>query len=243
MSPDGRTIRPAARSRSGTTDTEVRYRQRSVREEYRFCRHKASGNHQRDLHVCRPQVTPRRGCRRYQIASADRPRIGAPHSSVFGRCRPALVSERRRLPTRRRSFDPRVGRVATRGGVVFSAVAIRCARRSRASSRFRNCDRSSDAATRMTDPRRSIKRSCSWGGKAVDAEISNRASARVFDVLACCPPGPPDAEKVQLISDIGIVRRRLIRRSSPSGGSSLIADAYCMRDLAKSDRQAGNSPC
>ena len=56
------------------------------------------------------------------------------------------------------------------------------------------------------------------GSRSSDGEVvtSKRTSARVWDVLTCCPPGPPDVENLQLSSDRGMVRPGRTARTSPS---------------------------
>src|SRR5581483_8728425 len=55
-----------------------------------------------------------------------------------------------------------------------------------------------------------------WRGPSDgDAAASNRTSTRVFEVLACWPPGPPDPEKRHSSSPIAIVHDR-VTRNRPS---------------------------
>ena len=56
-----------------------------------------------------------------------------------------------------------------------------------------------------------------------DGELntSKRTSARVLDVLACCPPGPPLAVKNQVSSSRGIEQLRETRKTSLTGTSLL----------------------
>jgi hypothetical protein len=46
--------------------------------------------------------------------------------------------------------------------------------------------------------------------------MSNRTSALVFEVFACCPPGPPDALNRHSNSSSGIAHDRETRSTGPS---------------------------
>ena len=82
--------------------------------------------------------------------------------------------------------------VATRGGSTWSAAASRSRNRSSASSRFCNWERRSDATIRTRGPSFSRRRARWRGPSDGDDSMSKSSSTRVFDVLACWPPGPPE---------------------------------------------------
>jgi hypothetical protein len=169
-------------------------------------------------------------------ASAAAPRPPAlsgrrPHPSSEARNRRSrLVCPCRRLVSTRRRWEARVGRVRFRGGVTSRAPASRAARRSMARDRFRVWERSSLAVTATTGPRRSTIRSRAHDGRLGEPAASKRTSLRVFDVLTCWPPGPPEVEKRQVSSCRGI--RMPGATSTPgggpgSGGDSVMATAGC----------------
>ena len=85
------------------------------------------------------------------------------------------------------------GRVATRGRSMCSAAAILRRSRSSASSRFWACERRSEAVG--THDRSELSRAAAPAGAGratAECSMSKRSSTRVFDVLACWPPGPPE---------------------------------------------------
>jgi hypothetical protein len=110
-------------------------------------------------------------------------------------------------------FDGVVGR---RGLSTFNAPTSRCFNRFSAASRLRSWDRSSDDAARTTSPSFSRSRARVDSVPALDALMSHVTSARVFDVLACWPPGPPDAVKRHSNSSSGMMSERVT--TSPLGG-------------------------
>ena len=120
--------------------------------------------------------------------------VGRPSAVVAGCCafcgsRPAALGvEPPALGGGGRPGRPSGPRLTSR------AAASRAASRARARSRLRAWDRSSLATTRTTGPRRSTSRSRCPRRQRGEAATSKRTSARVFDVLACWPPGPLDAE-------------------------------------------------
>ncbi len=117
-------------------------------------------------------------------------RLTGSQASDAGRERPAFVSPRRFLAESRRSFDPRVGRVARRGaGGGAIASRSRSAIRSRAATRLRRCWRCSDAATTSSRPptsRESSARSTRARWVSVNppkATTSSSTSTRLSAVL------------------------------------------------------------
>ena len=127
----------------------------------------------------------------------DRHRAATPRPARGGRRGPLALADRRFCSTRAR-FDDRDGRVATRGGSTCSAAASRSRSRSSASSRFWSCERRSDATIRTAGPSLSSSRARWRGPSDGDASMSKRSSTRVFDVLACWPPGPPERAEAPL---------------------------------------------
>ena len=112
-------------------------------------------------------------------------------SVLVGRWRWRLRSDWRFLSDRRRSLDPFVGPGGPPGLLDLERVGQLGRRRSRASSRLRPCERSSEATTRTTGPSCSSSRARCRGPSDGEFSTSKRTSARVLDVLACWPPGPP----------------------------------------------------
>ena len=129
--------------------------------------------------------------------------------SPSGRCRIRFVCARRLFASRRRFRDAKVGREGRRVRVVRSASTRSPASRRRARARFCHWDRVSSTTT-LTDPprtlfpRRSRSRLRMSSGTALLVSASHSNSTRVFTLLACWPPGPPDGEKRQVSSPGGI---------------------------------------
>ena len=71
-------------------------------------------------------------------------------------------------------------------------------------------------ARRTSGPSRSSRRARWRGPNDGEPATSNRTSALVFDVLACWPPGPPDALKRHDSSDNGTDNDRVTRNTSSS---------------------------
>ncbi|MFK4596591.1 transposase [Streptomyces pristinaespiralis] len=99
-----------------------------------------------------------------------------------------------------------VARRALGGGAVASAS--RDASRTAAVSRFRHCERCSEARTAITPPTirpasRSSARSFQTGGSASVLARSKRSSTCESLVLTCWPPGPEDREKRHMSSASG----------------------------------------
>ena len=70
-----------------------------------------------------------------------------------------------------------------------------------------------------------------WRGPSDgDDSTSNNNSTRVFDVLACCPPGPPDELNRHSSSSGAITQVRVMRRRSGTPGSyERVSGLYAMR--------------
>jgi len=83
------------------------------------------------------------------------------------------------------SCDARVGAVARRARLTFTASRSWSTIRSVASSRFRSCERSSCAIARTTGPSRSRTRRRSRAVSAVEPSTSKSASTRVELFCAC----------------------------------------------------------
>ena len=122
-------------------------------------------------------------------------------SSALGRERSLFTWPRRCLAASRRRCDPRVGRVARRGGGGGArASRNRSARRSRAAVRLRRCDRCSAASMVIVVPtKRSRRRSSTrarWTSSSASlAAMSKVSCTRESVVLTPWPPGPELREK------------------------------------------------
>ncbi len=99
-----------------------------------------------------------------------------------------------------------MGRVARRYLGTASAVASRSAKRVRANSRLRVCERSSWAIATTRGPTRASIRSRCVAVSVSDACTSKLASTREAVTLACCPPGPEERLARVVTSDNGIAR-------------------------------------
>jgi HAD superfamily hydrolase (TIGR01458 family) len=115
-----------------------------------------------------------------------------------------------------------VGAVGTRLFGTASAERSFSTSRSTASSRFRAWLRSSCATARRTVPARAITRRFWAAVSALDDSTSSRASTRVDDFCACCPPGPLDRDTRTSISVTGSVTERVTRIDSRSMASILL---------------------
>lgn len=122
------------------------------------------------------------------------------------------MSDLRFFASLRRRFAARVGLVARRAADVRRAEPSRSASRERAISRFRACERVSAAEARTVGPSRVRIRSRWRGPRTLDRSASKITSTRVSDVLACCPPGPPDLEALQVNSLSGMTNDDVTRK-------------------------------
>jgi len=97
---------------------------------------------------------------------------------------------------------------------------MRDARRSRARSRLRACERSSLELARTTAPKRSSSRARCLGPSTSERVTSKRTSTRLLVRFACWPPGPPGVVARHSISAIGMLSPLLTRRvpASAVGG-------------------------
>jgi len=118
------------------------------------------------------------------------------HSVSETRPRPRFNVERVRFPAMRRSFDARVGRVATRFFGFSAAARNNSVSRPSASRRFASCVRKRPASiTRMSwrltrrPPSRRSRALTSSGSDGL-APMSKRSSTAVETLLTFCPPGP-----------------------------------------------------
>lgn len=141
------------------------------------------------------------------------------HQSWTSGRRSRFTSERRRFWAILRSTAAFVGRVGRRGrgGGAIAAVRTSTSRPS-AASRFRSCERCSDATTVRTPStsrpaRRSSARARRDGPKAEELAMSKSNSTRESVVFTACPPGPDERENRQTSSDSGITLERT--RSGP----------------------------
>ena len=140
-----------------------------------------------------------------------------------------FVRARRFLSARRRSTDARVALVGRRsaGGDAIASRRVR-ARRSRAASRFRSCERCSDAVTVNTPStrrpeRRMRARARCRGPSAVVAPRSRLSSTRESAVFTDWPPGPDDRLKRHRSSPSGTTTER-VTRSGPAMRGSMRRD-------------------
>jgi hypothetical protein len=125
-----------------------------------------------------------------------------------------------------------VGRVARRCLGTASAIASRSAKRARANSRFRACERSSWAIATTRGPTRARMRSRCVSVSACEACTSKLASTREAVTLACWPPGPEERLARTVTSDSGIVSPsviRSVRLSFSSMSLNVIADIWLSR--------------
>src|SRR5205823_5114439 len=133
----------------------------------------------------------------------------------------------------RRRRAPAVGAVARRARGLRSASASRSRSRDNASSRLRAWDRVSDATTRTTGPKRSSSRARCDGVSDGDPSTSKRTSTRVFDVFACCPPGPPGPEKRHSSSSNGIAHVPVTRSHRTSAHGTRVAMRRVLNPLVR----------
>src|SRR6056297_2256614 len=154
-------------------------------------------------------------------------RANRDHSSPSTLPLNAFTSPRTFFAFNRRFFDPRVGRVGIRRLGFSQALRINSARRSRAISRLRACERVSSTwittapsfVHRRPAPRR--RRRFTASGRLGDRSASNRSSTAVDTLLTFCPPGPEARMNCSVSSQssmviwsltfIGSQRRRLYK--------------------------------
>jgi hypothetical protein len=108
------------------------------------------------------------------------------------------------------------------------AVERRSARRSRASSRLRICERESWETAVTRGPRRASRRTRWESLREVEASTSKLASTREAVTLACCPPGPEERLVRWAISDRGIERPGVICRRGGEGSGVTALTAKCL---------------
>ena len=87
------------------------------------------------------------------------------------------------------------------------------------------------ATTRTTGPNRASNLSRWWGASDGEARTSKRSSTLVLDVLACWPPGPPDAVKLHSSSAQGMASDGLTCKISPGTPVKVPAAATMARAL------------
>jgi hypothetical protein len=162
--------------------------------------------------------------------------------SWTSRRRSRFTSERRRFRAILRSTAAFVGRVGRRGrGGGAIAVLRTSMSRPSAASRFRNCERCSDATIVMTPStsrpaRRSSARARRVGPNAEELAMSKSNSTRESVVSTPCPPGPDERENRQTNSDSGITLERTRSGPGTRQGCSL---QQCGEHLLKADQSAG----
>src|SRR4051812_6075298 len=130
--------------------------------------------------------------------------------------RSALTLERRRLPSRRRCLEPKVGRVGRRFFGTYAAASTRACKRSSASARFISRLRCCCALITITpvrvmrwSPRRS-RRSFTSGGRH-EAPLSKRRWAAFGTLFTFCPPAPWARVAVSSISESGMSMRGICK--------------------------------
>ena len=152
-----------------------------------------------------------------------RPRARRPPQPWSRGTRPLadLIWPRRFLDSRRRRWEPRVGRVARRaGGGGASDSCRRAASRSRAAARLRSWERCSEATTVRRPsvsrrPRASTTLLRCVSLSTDEVATSNTSSTRLSVVLTPWPPGPADRLKRSRSSLAGM--RRPPRSPGPGG--------------------------
>ncbi len=105
-----------------------------------------------------------------------------------------------RLESRRRRVADAEGRVGRRRFGSSSARDSLATSRASARARLRLCDLVSLAEVDTTGPSLAHMRNRAHSGKLAEAATFRVASALVWEVLTCWPPGPPDVENRQAIS-------------------------------------------
>jgi len=141
--------------------------------------------------------------------------VAAVQAREVGWRRMRFFSDWCRFASRRRRSAPADGAVGRRARCTARAPARRSRSRSSAFSRLRAWERSSEATTRTTGPSLSSRRALCRGPSAMDEATSKRTSALVFEVLACWPPGPPDALNLHSNSSNGMEQVRVTRKTPP----------------------------
>ena len=102
----------------------------------------------------------------------------------------------------------------------------------------------SEATTRTTEPSLARIRSRCVSLSEGLASTSKVTSARVFEVLACCPPGPPDDEYCQRSSAVGmssdLVTRIPAAPVGPAGSVALgLGAVFILQSVEKPARTVG----
>ena len=77
---------------------------------------------------------------------------------------------------------------------------------------FLFCERVESSTTLRDSPIFSMRRLFVWSSISVKRVMASSASTRVFDLFACCPPGPPEGLKLQTISETGMRRFGFMKR-------------------------------
>jgi hypothetical protein len=119
---------------------------------------------------------------------------------------PAFTSPRTFFALIRRSTDPRVGFVGRRFFGTTVARFTRSASRSRAISRLRAWDRSSDTWITTAPsfvqrrPASRLSRRFTGSGRLGDRSASKRSSTALDTLFTFCPPGPEARVKLSVIS-------------------------------------------
>src|SRR5699024_9578564 len=116
-----------------------------------------------------------------------------------GGLRFCLISERRRLASSRRRLAALLGLVGRRGIGGMIASLSRAARRSRAATRLRCCERCSEALIVSIVPFRRSSRCVIarrfWTSLSADVCPTSKLTwTRESVVLTLCPPGPEERE-------------------------------------------------
>ena len=118
-----------------------------------------------------------------------------------------------RLPSNRRSFEPRVRRVGVRGRGARAASSRAAAIRSRHRSRLRSWLRLCESLTRSSAP--SAARIRARRTSAVTTAVRSTAAVTFVElVLTCCPPGPPERANVHRTAVIGTTMPSGVVRSA-----------------------------
>jgi hypothetical protein len=141
------------------------------------------------------------------------------YSSGAGRLLACLRSATRRLVDNRLRTAEADGRVARRGGGGgFAASSKRSSAAAQAAARLRNCDRESDDDAVIVGPAAAMTRSRTVGLNPARSTSIVMVTA-VSEVLACCPPGPPERVATHDTASAAIRSPRCVRYT-PSMGST-----------------------
>ncbi len=163
--------------------------------------------------------------------------MGEDHSGRGGGFRRRFLSACSRLACRRRSTEPRVGLVRTRGLGLVNARITRSLSLARQSSLLRFWDRSSWEAMSNSpsptsqEPARRSNRRFAPGSSGIES-TATRSSTRVLLLLTFWPPGPEErvAVKVRSLSRTNTPgpRRTLPASSAPGCGLGSSFAGVCM---------------